>query len=55
MITLEAVLTLGLLAGGQWSRLDDMPPPTDLGQTWVDIDGRTYGAKPDALGPIGGG
>ncbi|MHB0935583.1 MAG: carbohydrate-binding family 9-like protein [Armatimonadota bacterium] len=26
-----------------------------LGQTWVEIDGTTYGAKPDARGPLGGG
>jgi len=59
MTTLEAVLpamfTLSLLANGQWSRLDDMPAPTDLGQTWVEIGGKVYGAKPDDLGPIGGG
>jgi len=24
-------------------------------QTWVELDGQVYGAKPDALGPIGGG
>jgi len=24
-------------------------------QTWVELDGKIYGAKPDALGPIGGG
>jgi hypothetical protein len=59
MGTLEAVLpamfTLSLIANGPFSRLDDMPPPTDLGQTWVEIDGKVYGAKPDDLGPIGGG
>lgn len=26
-----------------------------LGQTWVEIEGKTYGAKPDQRGPIGGG
>jgi hypothetical protein len=26
-----------------------------LGQTWVEIGGNTYGAKPDERGPIGGG
>ena len=26
-----------------------------LGQTWVEIDGEIYGAKPDQRGPIGGG
>jgi len=37
------------------ARIDDMPPPEDLGQTWVEIDGEIYGAKPNELGPIGGG
>jgi hypothetical protein len=59
MIPFEAVLptmfALNLFANGQWSRLDDMPPPTDLGQTWVEIGGEVYGARPDDLGPIGGG
>ena len=27
----------------------------ELSQTWIEIDGQTYGAKPNALGPIGGG
>jgi len=36
------------------SREDDVPLPA-LGQTWVEIGGQTYGAKPDATGPIGGG
>jgi len=26
-----------------------------LGKTWVEIDGQLYGAKPNELGPIGGG
>ncbi|MCE5228005.1 right-handed parallel beta-helix repeat-containing protein [bacterium] len=29
--------------------------PSQLGQTWTEIDGVIYGAKPDATGPIGGG
>lgn len=33
----------------------DFDPPPDLGQTWVEIDGQIYGAKPDETGPIGGG
>jgi len=37
------------------ARIDDGPPPEDLGQTWVEIDGEIYGAKPNELGPIGGG
>ena len=37
------------------ARIDDIAPPADLGQTWVEIDGQTYGARPDATGPIGGG
>jgi hypothetical protein len=32
--------------------LAEMEP---LGQTWVEIDGQTYGAKPDVRGPLGGG
>lgn len=27
----------------------------ELGQTWVEIDGKIYGARPDERGPIGGG
>ncbi len=30
-------------------------PPADPKQTWVELGGRTYGARPDARGPIGGG
>jgi len=29
--------------------------PTDIGPTYQEIDGTTYGAKPDERGPIGGG
>jgi len=52
---LSGVFALVLLGNGPWSRLDDLPPPTDLGRTWVEIEGKVYGAKPDDLGPIGGG
>ncbi len=43
------------LASTVYSRMDDQPPPDDLGQTWVEINGQIYGAKPDERGPIGGG
>lgn len=36
-------------------RIDDIPVMPDVGQTWVEIDGALYGAKPDETGPIGGG
>ena len=48
-------VSLELASGADYSRIDDVPPPDDLGQTWVEIDGQTYGARPDELGPIGGG
>jgi len=41
-------------AGAQYDRPDYAPPP-EIGQTWVEIDGEIYGAKPNELGPIGGG
>jgi len=44
--------TLGNMA---YARIDDLAPPEDLGQTWVEIEGVVYGAKPNELGPIGGG
>lgn len=53
--TLPAIFAVTLVLEGLYSRLDDMPAPTDLGQTWVEIEGQVYGAKPDDLGPIGGG
>ena len=53
---LVLLLVFGVVvATAAQSRIDDMPPPTDLGQTWVEIDGQIYGARPDDLGPIGGG
>jgi hypothetical protein len=51
MLTVLVLVWLQLAA---YAREDEAPMPT-LGQTWVDIAGVTYGAKPDALGPIGGG
>ena len=47
-------LLMGVAALPALSREDDVPLPA-LGQTWVEIGGQTYGAKPDASGPIGGG
>ena len=49
------MLLAGLAAGMMPGRLDDEPPPEDIGQTWVEVDGEVYGAKPNELGPIGGG
>ncbi|MGQ9731287.1 MAG: right-handed parallel beta-helix repeat-containing protein [Candidatus Zipacnadales bacterium] len=46
---------LGLWIESIESRIDDLLPPEDLGQTWVEIEGEIYGARPDALGPLGGG
>lgn len=45
-----AVLAAALVG----AREDDTPMP-ETGQTWVEIDGETYGARPDSQGPIGGG
>ena len=53
--TLLLLLCLPLAAGAQYSRPDLVPLPADLGQTWVEIEGEVYGAKPNELGPIGGG
>lgn len=47
-----ALLLLGTTLLG--AREDDGPMP-ELGQTWVEIGGEVYGARPDELGPIGGG
>ncbi len=46
-----ALLLLGTTLVG--AREDDVPMP-DLQQTWVEIGGEVYGARPDELGPIGG-
>ena len=35
-------------------KADALRAKVGLGQTWVEIDGKTYGAKPDERGPIGG-
>ncbi len=53
--TFLLLLCLPLTAGAEYSRPDNAPPPADLGQTWVEIDGQVYGAKPNEVGPIGGG
>ena len=53
-LALLLVFCFAVTAAAQ-SRMDDVPPPADLGQTWVEMDGQVYGAKPDDLGPIGGG
>ena len=53
---LIVVLTLSVAAAwAQHIRPDTEPMPSDLGQTWVEIDGQVYGAKANELGPIGGG
>ncbi len=53
--TLLLLLCLPLAAGAQYSRPDHEPAPADLGQTWIEIEGEVYGARPNELGPIGGG
>jgi hypothetical protein len=45
-----AVLSVALVG----AREDDVPMPAS-GQTWVELGGVTYGARPDEQGPIGGG
>ena len=59
MQTLLATVILSMClaagAGAQYDRPDFAPPPEIEEQTWVEIDGEIYGAKPDELGPIGGG
>jgi hypothetical protein len=45
-------LLLGLTAPAQGTNTAELP---DLGQTWVEINGQVYGARPDGTGPIGGG
>lgn len=46
---------VGVTAQEERTRIDDVPAPGGIGQTWVEIDGEVYGAKPDDVGPIGGG
>ncbi|MHB8994321.1 MAG: hypothetical protein ACYC63_03615 [Armatimonadota bacterium] len=53
-VTILAVLAVASLCAPALCREDEAPMP-DLGQTWVEIEGTVYGAKPDATGPIGGG
>ena len=47
-----ALLLLGNDAGSALEKT--MVPMPDLQQTWVEIGGEVYGARPDELGPIGG-
>lgn len=49
--TLLLLTTLCVPAVG---REDEGAMPA-LGQTWVEIEGQVYGARPDAAGPLGGG
>lgn len=49
------ILVVAIFANAAQARIDDVPPPEDLGQTWIEIHGDIYGAKPNELGPIGGG
>lgn len=54
MWRLMASMLLVMALGFALAREDDLPMPA-LGQTWVEIGGEVYGAKPDATGPLGGG
>lgn len=53
-LTAMAVVALALGPAG-WVRAQNVSPWPDPGQTWVEINGETYGARPDERGPIGGG
>jgi hypothetical protein len=58
MRTTALIVVLMLSAAATWAqymRPDFEPMPTDLGQTWVEIGGEIYGARPADLGPVGGG
>jgi hypothetical protein len=48
-------LLLMAQAEAQHIRPDLEPMPTDIGPTYVEIDGQVYGARPSEFGPIGGG
>lgn len=54
---LAALVASTLMSTGaaQYIRPDLEPMPTDIGPTYIEIDGEIYGAKPSELGPIGGG
>jgi hypothetical protein len=56
-VLVTVILSMCLAAGtaAQYERPDYAPPPEIDEQTWVEIEGEVYGAKPDELGPIGGG
>lgn len=52
------VLMIGGLPAGALAEPPDLRPtprPHELEQTWVELDGTTYGAQPGSHGPIGGG
>jgi hypothetical protein len=56
MVTAIAIMTLlAGMASIAWSAVDKTGAVPGMGQTWVEIDGQVYGAKPDERGPIGGG
>jgi hypothetical protein len=52
---LVLLCNISLAAPGASARPDDGPMPANLQKTWVEIGGEVYGAKPDTVGPIGGG
>ncbi len=54
LIAAAALLPAATLAAPA-SEYDPGVTPADLPQTWVEVDGTVYGAKPNELGPIGGG
>jgi len=54
MLTVLMVGALCALLTPAMAREDDVPMPA-LAQTWVEIDGEVFGARPDEVGPIGGG
>jgi len=56
MVATIAIMTLlAGMAAIAWSAEDKTGAVPGMGQTWVEINGQVYGAKPDERGPIGGG
>ncbi len=49
-LTVAAMLAVTLVG----AREDEVPMPA-IGQTWMEVGGEIYGARPDEQGPIGGG
>ena len=49
------IVCVGLLSVLTASGSADVPPGGGPGDTWVEVEGEIYGAKPDERGPIGGG